>query len=55
MVEASSRYSKAPVGRPATTFAPDAKRKISAASPALRQAIEQLARPAYQRLIARER
>jgi hypothetical protein len=52
MAETARIYSKAPVGEPAE-FAADTSAKRAAASPELQRAINALARPAYDRLIAR--
>jgi hypothetical protein len=52
MAAATQIYSKSQVGR-ATAFLPDNERKRAAASPALLHAVDELARPAYERLIDR--
>lgn len=49
MQDAATTDSKAPVGRP-VTFAEDAAAKRAAASAALREAIDRVARPAWERL-----
>ncbi len=49
MAAAGRRYSKSPVGR-AAAYADDSERKRDAASDALRRAIDEFARPAYDRL-----
>jgi hypothetical protein len=49
MAATAQLHAKSRPGQP-THFAPDAQRKRDAASPALRQAVEAIARPAYQAL-----
>lgn len=51
MHASTARYAKAPLDRPAP-FAPDAEAKQAAATPALRRAVDTLARPALERVIA---
>ena len=50
MAAAAQCYSKSPVGQ-VTAFVPDDEQKRNAASPELRRAVDELARPAYRRLI----
>jgi hypothetical protein len=54
MALASGAYSKAPIAS-ARIFVPDDAAKRAAASPALRAAVDGLARPAFERLVARYR
>jgi hypothetical protein len=52
MREASRIHAKSPLGK-AAAFVPDAERKRAAATPPLRDAIETIARPAFERLLSR--
>jgi hypothetical protein len=51
MSRASRADAKAPVGSP-KAFEPDRERKRTVASPALREAVDSIARPALARLVA---
>ena len=53
MMIASRHHSKSQVGRPTDVFVPDGERKRAEATPELRRAIDEIARPAYARLIDR--
>jgi hypothetical protein len=52
MREAARSHAKSPLGKPAG-FVPDGDRKRAAATPMLRQAVDAIARPAYDRVLTK--